>query len=115
MGSNGTLVYNYTLGNEYPPPMITYEPVDWVAYVMAGLFVLLAARIIMVANTTKTLWFSAIGISPVMMFVSMILRGAMDQSAAGSDSVELYEASTVLHLCSGYALVGALAMLAAKW
>ncbi|KAI7834352.1 hypothetical protein BX661DRAFT_177065 [Kickxella alabastrina] len=106
---NVTLVYSYTLGNEYPPPMIEYEPVRWVAYLMSALFPLLAVRVLMVARSAQILWFSAAGFGCVLVFIALVLRGAMGRC------IPVYETQTVLHLCAGFVLVGVMLGFAAKW
>ncbi|KAJ2475316.1 hypothetical protein EV174_005322, partial [Coemansia sp. RSA 2320] len=55
---NDMLVYRYTLDNEYPPPMIEYEPVRWVAFLVSALFPLLAGRVLMVGRAAKAAWFN---------------------------------------------------------
>ncbi|KAJ1935681.1 hypothetical protein GGF37_005904 [Kickxella alabastrina] len=110
---NVTLVYSYTLGNEYPPPMIEYEPVRWVAYLMSALFPLLAVRVLMVARSAQILWFSAAGFGCVLVFIALVLRGAM--GADEEDAFRVYETQTVLHLCAGFVLVGVMLGFAAKW
>ncbi|KAJ1668208.1 hypothetical protein IW140_000488 [Coemansia sp. RSA 1813] len=111
--ANTTLVYSYTLGNEYPPPMIQYGPVRWIAYLMSALFPLLAVRVLMVARQTRRLWVCAASLTSLLMFISLLLRGAMGRT--DSDAFRMYETQTVLHLCSGYILVGLLLAFAARW
>ncbi|KAJ2455533.1 hypothetical protein GGF42_003401 [Coemansia sp. RSA 2424] len=111
--SNGTLVYWYTLDNQYPPPMIEYAPVRWVAFLVSALFPLLAGRAMMASREVKAIWLNAVGVAALLAFVSLILRGAMDSTDA--DTFRMYEAQTVLHLCAVYILVGVLLVFSSKW
>ncbi|KAJ1797155.1 hypothetical protein LPJ59_003316 [Coemansia sp. RSA 2399] len=111
--TNTTLVYSYTLGNEYPPPMVQYDPVRWIAYLMSALFPLLAVRVLMVVRQTQRLWVCAASLASLLMFISLILRGAMGRT--DGDAFRMYETQTILHLCSGYILVGLLLAFAARW
>ncbi|KAJ2679192.1 hypothetical protein GGI25_001760 [Coemansia spiralis] len=108
-----TLVYSYTLNNEYPPPMLQYDPVRWIAYLVSALFPLLAIRVLMVARQVQRLWLCMAGLASLLMFIALILRGAMGR--ADADAFRMYETQTVLHLCSGYILVGLLLAFAARW
>ncbi|KAJ2796942.1 hypothetical protein H4R20_005363, partial [Coemansia guatemalensis] len=110
---NNTLVYKYTLDNEYPPPMIQYDPVRWIAFVVSALFPLLATRVLLVARATRSPWLCAAGVAPLLLFIALVLRGAMGQ--ADGDAFRMYEAQTVLHLCAGFVLVGMLLVFAAEW
>ncbi|KAJ2790665.1 hypothetical protein H4R21_006466, partial [Coemansia helicoidea] len=110
---NSTLVYRYTLDNEYPPPMIEYAPVRWIAFVFAALFPLLAARVLAAARSARALWLCTAALAPILLFVALILRGAMGRD--GSDAFRMYETQAVLHLCAGHVLVGMLLAFGAKW
>ncbi|KAJ2065359.1 hypothetical protein GGI17_000411 [Coemansia sp. S146] len=111
--SNGTLVYWYTLDNQYPPPMIEYDPVRWVAFLVSALFLLLSGRALMASRAAKAMWLNAVGVAAILAFISLILRGAMDSTDA--DTFRMYEAQTVLHLCAAYILVGVLLVFSSKW
>ncbi|KAJ2022742.1 hypothetical protein H4S03_009464, partial [Coemansia sp. S3946] len=80
--SSGALVYWYTLDNQYPPPMIEYDPVRWVAYLVSALFLLLTGRALMASRAAKAMWLNAVGIAAILAFISLILRGAMDSTEA---------------------------------
>ncbi|KAJ2339404.1 hypothetical protein GGF43_006653, partial [Coemansia sp. RSA 2618] len=110
---NHALVYQYTLNNEYPPPMLEYDPVRWIAYLMAAVFPVLAARVLMVGRAMQAPWLCMAVVAPVLMFVALILRGAMGRTE--SDAFRMYETQTVLHLSAGFVLVGMLLVFAAKW
>ncbi|KAJ2708880.1 hypothetical protein H4R19_004526 [Coemansia spiralis] len=112
---NSTLVYRYTLNNEYPPPMIEYAPVRWVAFVFAAVFPLLAARVLAAARAARALWLCTAALAPILLFVALVLRGAMGRGTGDGDAFRMYETQTVLHLCAGHALVGMLLAFAAKW
>ncbi|KAJ2616951.1 hypothetical protein H4S08_000549 [Coemansia sp. RSA 1365] len=110
---NNTLVYKYTLDNEYPPPMIQYSPVRWIAFVVSALFPLLAARVLAVARATRSPWLCAAGVAPLLLFIALVLRGATGQE--DGDAFRMYQAQMVLHLCAGFVLVGMLLVFAAEW
>ncbi|KAJ2707317.1 hypothetical protein FB645_000828 [Coemansia sp. IMI 203386] len=111
--TNNTLVYSYTPGNRYPPPMIQYEPVRWIAYLLCAVFPLLAVRVLVVAKQTRALWLCTAAVASILMFVSLLLRGAMGRDS--DDAFRMYETETALHLCAGYVLVGVLMRFAAEW
>ncbi|KAJ2847607.1 hypothetical protein IWW36_003771 [Coemansia brasiliensis] len=113
MVGNNTLVYQYTLDNEYPPPMLEYEPVQWIAYLMSAIFPLLAVRVLMVGRAIRAPWLCVAMLAPVLMFIALILRGAMGTTE--SDAFRMYETQTVLHLSAGFVLNGMLLVIAAKW
>ncbi|KAJ2782932.1 hypothetical protein GGI15_002751 [Coemansia interrupta] len=93
--------------------MITYEPVRWISYLMSALFPLLAARTLMVAKATRSLWLCAAGLASVLMFISLLLRGAMSRDQ--DDAFRMYETESALHLSAGYVLVGVLLKFTAEW
>ncbi|KAJ2779103.1 hypothetical protein H4R18_004202 [Coemansia javaensis] len=111
--ANGTLVYRYTLDNEYPPPMIEYVPVRWVAFVFSAVFPLLAIRAVAVGRAVRAPWICAAALAPLLLFIALVLRGAA--GAWDGDAFRMYETQTVLHLCAGHVLVGVLLAFAAKW
>ncbi|KAJ1733057.1 hypothetical protein LPJ72_003064 [Coemansia sp. Benny D160-2] len=111
--TNTTLVYSYTLGNEYPPPMIEYDPIRWIAYLISALFPLLMIRVLMIARQAQRLWLCSASLASLLMFISLLLRGAMGRS--DGDAFRMYETQMVLHLCSGLMLVGLLLAFAARW
>ncbi|KAJ2478489.1 hypothetical protein IWW56_003685 [Coemansia sp. RSA 2131] len=110
---NNTLVYQYTLNNQYPPPMLEYDPERWVAYLMSAVFPLLAVRLLMAGRAMQAPWLCVAVVAPVLLFISLILRGAMGRT--DSDAFRMYETQTVLHLCAGIVSVGMLLVFAAKW
>ncbi|KAJ1732537.1 hypothetical protein LPJ61_001995 [Coemansia biformis] len=110
---NSTLVYRYTLDNEYPPPMIEYAPVRWIPFVFAALFPVLVARVLAAARATRAPWLCAAALAPILLFIALVLRGAMGRG--DGDAFRMYETQTVLHLCAGHTLVGMLLAFAAKW
>ncbi|KAJ1849863.1 hypothetical protein LPJ70_000208 [Coemansia sp. RSA 2708] len=109
---NNTLVYQYTLGNEYPPPMIEYEPVRWIAYLMSVVFPLLAVRMLMVGRAMRAPWLCVGALAPSLMFLALVLRGAMGSE---SDAFRMYEAQAVLYLSAGVVLTAMHLVVAAKW
>ncbi|KAJ1926634.1 hypothetical protein EC988_010286, partial [Linderina pennispora] len=87
---NDTLVYNYTLGNDYPPPALQYDPVRWIAYLMAAICLPIGVQVGIVGHKTNSLWLGVAGMASVLMFISLVLRGAMGKTDA--DPFKMYEA-----------------------
>ncbi|KAJ2161910.1 hypothetical protein GGF46_001101 [Coemansia sp. RSA 552] len=111
-GRNNTLVYAYTAGNTFPPPMLQYTPVRWVAFVMAALFPALAVRALVAARAARVAWLGAAGAAGAALeLVALILRG----SAAGDDAVRMYAAQMALHLSGGVVLAAAQLALTGRW
>ncbi|KAJ2034369.1 hypothetical protein H4S04_009160, partial [Coemansia sp. S16] len=107
--SSGALVYWYTLDNQYPPPMIEYDPVRWVAYLVSALFLLLTGRALMASRAAKAMWLNAVGIAAILAFISLILRGAMDSTEA--DTFRMIEEASggmlgifLTHMGIGYSI-----------